>query len=233
MNANATNSRWVILTAIAVSGVFALSSLAFAKNRVYYPDDVVVERAELIVVGHIKRGSVTKVEEERNPNGPANSSPRWHHTAQLVVVETLKGKTEANELTIEISYGLNPIVGKRVSYNGDHFEYPDEAIAILDTATVIPSLVSVADATQDNLWFLRPAGGNVESRPFAVIDPQDVQPLERKALIKRLLIPYYALIRNTLICVAVLGGFYFGMRIETYVKSVLSRKRPEENAIKG
>ncbi|MDX9971739.1 MAG: hypothetical protein RBU21_01985 [FCB group bacterium] len=182
--------RHILLMLAVLSVLWAPD--APARMRVSYDDATVVDRSELIVVGHIKKGSVRDVAHAVPPGGGKS----WHHTAVLCIAETIKGKTEKTEIPIIIHYGLDPRVGgyelrdgARHNRGGSRPGYPKELIEILDTGnSAFSGQPLVPDAAKDNLWFLRRREGTFgETRsngPLGIVDPEDLQPLELK--------PYFA-----------------------------------------
>src|SRR4029453_8222117 len=79
-----------------------LGPAAHGWLRIAYEDAVVVQRSELIVVGHLVRGSVV-----REQPAPGFSQ----YKARLTIIELLKGVNEENEIPITIYHGLTPVVG--------------------------------------------------------------------------------------------------------------------------
>src|SRR6185295_16917824 len=89
--------------------IFLLCSLmyqpAYGWIRMTHEDAVVVQRSELIVVGHLIRGSISTT----------YPAPGFRHSkARLAVTEILKGSTDVNEIPITIYYGLTPIIGGQI-----------------------------------------------------------------------------------------------------------------------
>jgi hypothetical protein len=81
--------------------------IAHAWLRPTYEDATVVERSELIVVAHLKEGSIQHVPHKRKPDEGAS----WEHHAILVITKVLKGKCDTAEIPIVIHYGLTPRAG--------------------------------------------------------------------------------------------------------------------------
>ena len=164
------------------------SNAAFAWLRPQYEDAIVVQRSELIVVAHLKKGSIEYVPHKKKVYEGAS----WEHHATLIVTEVLKGKCNDKEIPIIIHYGLTPVVGgyaKRenfmIDYRAGRNDYPKDIIEIFDTGNSergLPSLVK--DARHDNLWFLRKRSGIYGRKPgagkYGVVDPEDIQPLGMK-----------------------------------------------------
>jgi hypothetical protein len=159
---------------------------AYGWPRPFYEDAVVVERSELIVVAHVKKGSIQYVRYEDASDGG------WLYQVTLVITEVLKGKSEAKEITLILHYGLTPIVGgyekredRTIDLRSTRKDYPKDIVEIFDTGSnhaCIGSLIK--DASEDNLWFLRRRSGWYGREPgtgnYGVVDPEDVQPLALK-----------------------------------------------------
>jgi hypothetical protein len=158
---------------------------AYTWERINQEDAVVVERSELIAVAHIKEGTIEYIPHQNKQN----EGESWEYHAKLVITEVLKGKCDEKEIPIIIHYGLTPVVGgyvKRdnrwISSRGEKTDYPEGTIKILDTADAGGEL-SVKDAREDNLWFLRKRSGTVGEKPgtvYGIIDPEDLQSIELK-----------------------------------------------------
>ena len=168
--------------------IIILSSVSFAWMRPVYEDATVVERSELIVIGHIKEGSIEYV---RNKNDKGEMTT-WEYHVTLIIKEILKGNYNAKEIPIVIHYGLTPVTGGYeerenfiISPRGGRTDYPKDIIEIFDTGNSAhggPSLVR--DAREDNIWFLRKRSGPYGREPgtgkFGIVDPQNIQPIEWK-----------------------------------------------------
>ena len=164
------------------------TNAAYAWLRPHYEDTTVVERSELIVVAHLKEGSIQYVPHEKPPGAGAS----WEHHATLLITDVLKGKSDEREIPIIIHYGLTPLVGGHVKR--DNFmmdlrmfkdDYPKDIIEVLDTGNSIQSLRPlVEDARQDNVWFLRKRSGLYGREPgtgkYGIVDREDLQPLRWK-----------------------------------------------------
>ena len=155
----------------ALLALLFCAQISHAWLRPIFEDATVVERSELIVVAHLKEGSIQYVPHNRRPD----EGRSWEHHATLVITKVLKGKCDNAEIPVVIHYGLTPVVG-------DGKNVPKGVIEILDTgnsAAGLPSLVK--DAKEDNLWFLRKRGGLLGREPgtgnFGIVDPEDLQPL--------------------------------------------------------
>jgi hypothetical protein len=170
---------------IALAMLLLIPSPARAWMRPGYEDAVVVERSELIVVAHLKEGSIQCVPHEHKPG---EGMSREFHVA-LVISEVLKGKCEEKEIPIILHYGLTPVVGGYA--RGENFQinlrrgvdYPADIIEIVDTGDMDVTL-PLHDVRQENLWFLRRRSGEYGWEPgtgkYGIVDPQDLQPLKLK-----------------------------------------------------
>jgi hypothetical protein len=146
------------LKGILAAWLFVLcAGVAQAWLRPEYEDATVVERSELIVVAHIKEGSIMYVPHDKKSWEGAS----WEHHATLVIREVLKGKCADKEIPIIIHYGLDPVVEgyvKRdaftINNRGSKNDYPKGIIQIRDTGGN-KGFELVKDARNDNLWFLR------------------------------------------------------------------------------
>ncbi len=139
-----------------------------------YEDATVVGRSELIVVAHLKEGSIVKVSHEGSPVAGAS----WEYHAKLEISTVLKGKCDAKEIPLVIHYGLSAVD------QSEEKDSPRKGIQIIDTGGSKRSDIPVKDAGTDNLWFLRKRSGIYGREPgtgnFGVVDPEDLQPLELK-----------------------------------------------------
>ncbi len=166
----------------------AVAHSAYGWLRPRYEDATVVERSELIVVGRLDQGSIRYVPHDRGPN----EGRSWEHHASLLVSEVLKGVSDTVSIPIVIHYGLHPVVGGRVERDGFFMDlrqgnenYPTERIAVMDTgSSAVSSTPLVADASEDNIWFLRRRSGVYGRQPgtgnLGIVDPEDLQPLQLK-----------------------------------------------------
>lgn len=90
--------------------LLSCSSACYAWPRASYEDAVVIERSELIVVGHLKEGSIQYIPHDKAPTAGAS----WEHHATLVISEVMKGTSHDKEISIVIHYGLTPVVGGHI-----------------------------------------------------------------------------------------------------------------------
>ncbi len=143
---------------------------------------MLVSRSELIVVGHLMRGSITPV--------PPAAGFRNYKT-RIVITEILKGSGNATEIPITIYHGLTPLLGGYIDQDGLKIDYRriyggrEDSIQIIDTGNSDDSENSlVADAGDDNIWFLRRRSGNYGREPgtggFGIVDPEDLQDISLK-----------------------------------------------------
>jgi hypothetical protein len=173
---------------LSLAIVLLSSDLANAWERRRYEDATVVERSELIVVGHLEADSIKYVPHERK----AGEGKSWEHHATLVISDVLKGSSASRGIPIILHYGLSPRVGgTSVGHGFDPDQGllpkddPKAAIYILDTggsSWTFSALVS--DAGKDNLWFLRKRSGFFGRKPgtgkYGIVDPEDLQPWQLK-----------------------------------------------------
>lgn len=176
-------------TTFTLALVFPLTALvspAHGELRWSFRDDEVVSRAALIVVGHLRPGTIKYVPHPKLPSGGMS----WEHHAALAVTEVLKGQTDQKEVPIVIHHGLDPLVGGqlkiegviRMNIQGLGRKYPPESIQIMDTGNSSISFEPlVADAREDHLWFLRrqppppTSAGPVAPDKLGIYDPEDLQ----------------------------------------------------------
>jgi hypothetical protein len=164
-----------------------LAPAAHGWLRIAYEDAVVVQRSELIVVGHLVRGSVI-----REQSAPGVRQYR----ALLQITEVLKGVNAENEIPITIYHGLTPVVGwhinepdEQMDLRSFHRGEREDSIQIFDTGNSADSFSPIcADAGEENLWFLRRRSGNYGREPgtgaFGIVDPEDIQALPLKHYFK-------------------------------------------------
>ena len=169
--------------------VFLSSNFANAWLRPRYEDATIVERSELIVVGHLEADSIKYVPHKRK----ADEGRSWEHHATLVISDVLKGSSDSRSIPIILHYGLSPRVGGTTVGHGFDpnqgilpKDDPKAAIYIVDTGSSIswPGRSLVSDAGKDNLWFLRKRSGFFGRMPgtgkYGIVDPEDLQPLQLK-----------------------------------------------------
>jgi hypothetical protein len=147
-----------------------------------------LERSELIVVGHLEADSIKYVPHKRK----AGEGRSWEHHATLVISDVLKGSSDSRSIPIILHYGLSPRVGgTSVGHGFDPDQGvlpkddPNAAIYILDTgASDWSGRPLVIDAGKDNLWFLRKRSEFFGRMPgtgkYGIVDPEDLQPLQLK-----------------------------------------------------
>ena len=158
-------------TTVLIAGIILCSvASSYASLRARYSDAQVVSRAELIVVGHIRDGSVTLVTHPKDVVGAVS----WEHHADLIVLDVLKGTAPSNSMVVSIHYGLDPMA--------DHFSRSTNGVLeIYDTAD-FPRCVS-GDIHTNQIWLLRrvqkPA--NVDTDWIGIYDPGDIQPISKKS----------------------------------------------------
>lgn len=159
-------------------------TVARGDLRVSYEDATVVERSELIAVGHLKKDSIHYIPHHSNGGGAS-----WHHNATLIVTRVIKGKSANQEIPITIQYGMDPFVGGypvpghplKISRGPVPSDEKDK-IEIHDVGkSPMRPMPLVADAGKDNLWFLRrvdpKSWPSIKTGIFEIRDPEDLQPL--------------------------------------------------------
>jgi hypothetical protein len=159
-------SKTVLIAVIILCSV--ASSYAWLRAR--FSDAQVVSRAELIVVGHIRDGSVTRVTHPKDVVGAQS----WEHHVDLIISEVLKGTAPSNSMVVSIHYGLEPMA--------DHFgRGTNGVLEIYDTAD-IPRCVS-GDIHTNQIWLLRrvPKPVNDDTDWIGIYDPEDIQPISKKS----------------------------------------------------
>ncbi|HEV7401391.1 MAG TPA: hypothetical protein VGO11_00630 [Chthoniobacteraceae bacterium] len=147
-----------------------------------FSDAEVADRAELIVVGRIKVGSIKRVTRE---DGGA-----YRHTAILIVTRTVKGVTQEKELPITIHYGLLPVSArfeKEMNIKPTLPEEPGQATRIFEDNPSEGYFRPTGDIHQDQLWLLHRAGYESPSKTLGVLNPEDIQPATKEQRIKALL----------------------------------------------
>lgn len=172
-------------SSLSLAVLLAFTLGADAWIRMHYEDATIVDRSELIVVGHLKEKSIEYVPRD-STQGKGSS---WEHHASLVVTGIIKGKAAEKEIPIIIHYGLEPVVGGYVKHDGFMMDrrgtkkqFPPNLVQIYDIA--LDGALIVEDASKDNIWFLghlnsvygREPGGKL----LGIVDPEDVQPLPLK-----------------------------------------------------
>ena len=153
---------------------------AIAWSEMAYTDAQIVDRADLVVVGHLKRDSL-------------KHQPRSISYAVLVITRVIKGVTQVAEIPISISLLPAPNTFK----SADDFANNDLAPRTYDWTKPIVLFDNnpdggseyplIDDIRKDQIWLLRKAksmeGGNGKDI-LGVLDPQDVQPLAKEQQLK-------------------------------------------------
>ena len=177
------------LTVICAFVVVFESSVCCGWLRMRVEDAVLVERSELIVVGHLKADSIMYVPHKRDKN----EGRSWEHHVVLAVTEVLKGKLDEKEIPLVIHYGLDPYIGGRCPKDGGKInirayqrDFPKDRIEILDTGNSgFSPKPLVEDAGKDNIWFLQRRSGRYGRKSgngrFGIADPEELQPISLKA----------------------------------------------------
>jgi len=176
--------------------LFALLSncTALGWEAVHYTDTQVVQRAETIVIGHIKSGSIEVTQY------PGDYISR----AILIVTTVIKGDTKNREIPIILNYGLLPVPDRlkdKVDGVDDILKKLPQALnekgpVLLFEDNPSEGCTKISDdILQDQIWLLRQGKRDVSQVPsssgligsfqdvtvsgLGVWDPQDVQPLTK------------------------------------------------------
>jgi hypothetical protein len=173
-------SVWIFLLVVSL-----VSQDANAWLRRSFTDAEIVLRAQLIVIGHIKPGSIVKVDHKV----PPGTGMSWEHHAVLIVTETLKGHAAGKEIPVIIHYGLDPITD---GFAGLHPDRAKGVIEIYDTGNSAHSATPVSgsgDIRKDQIWLLRSEHSRFHESEDAlgIYDPEDIQPLTRKKELQTLI----------------------------------------------
>jgi hypothetical protein len=197
---NVMQIRMFAKYAVSTIGLLCLAIAVFAAPRWHYLDREVVSRAEVIVVGRMKAGSLTFLSRAANTNGqtdslsPKHQAPTWEHHLELIISEVLKGQVSATSLVVSVKYGLDPFVGGCFSnqftvINIGDTNYAKDVVQIFDTGSSTRPLRAITgDIRTNHIWLLRHdqaqnSDGKTNSGPdiIAVYDPEDIQPVARRA----------------------------------------------------
>ena len=183
-----TPSKTVLIAVI----IFCSIASSYAWLRRHYSDAEVVSRAELIVVGRIKPGSIVLV-----PHETKNQGASWEHHADLLIDEVLKGQMSATSMVVSIHYGLDPAIGGYSSNQFGFFDvrrrgtnYPKDVIEIFDTGNSAFSMTPISgDIRTNHIWLLHHVQPPVhtDSDMIGIVDPEDIQPVSKKAELMRYL----------------------------------------------
>ena len=124
-------NKAIAFAAMLIAHHSVVCSVGRADIRPHYGDGAIVDRSEVIAIGHLKKGTVRRVP---HPRGSSHE-----HHATLVLREILKGDLEQPDVTLLVQHGLA-------------FAIIDQRIEIRDTSTS-PLRVSpiVSDARQDGI----------------------------------------------------------------------------------
>jgi len=176
------------LTIICAFGIVFTNAACYAWLRMRVEDVVLVERSELIVIGHLRADSIKYVPHKWEKN----EGRSWEHHAVLAVTQVLKGRVDQTEIPIIIHYGLDRYIGGlclkdggKINIHTGQKDFPKDRIEILDTGNSGFSLVPlVEDAGKDNIWFLQRRiaryGHQSQNGRFGIADPEDLQPVSMK-----------------------------------------------------
>jgi hypothetical protein len=158
------------------------------------PDAEIANDAQVVVVAHIKPGSLKGIQ-----NGGS-----YETQATLLVVSVLKGNTSAKEIPIMLHYGVLPVPKSYMDrnatdvLNGYPYTYTYTApIRLLEDNPSEGETQVIDDIRKDQIWFLRKYlrgnGSTFDSTVVAnqgwlgAIDFRDVQPISKENDFKKLL----------------------------------------------
>jgi hypothetical protein len=174
--------------------------MAVAWPVMVYSDAQLADQAETIVVGHVKKGSLTVTQYPSD----------YISHAVLVVTTFVKGENKPREIPIILNYGLLPVpvrLKDKTAGIGDILkEFPralnENGPILLFEDNPSEGCTQISnDVYQDQLWLLRKNKISVSQVPsdlpgafrevfvsgLGVWDPQDVQPLAKENKFKALL----------------------------------------------
>jgi hypothetical protein len=167
----------IAIRTILFSLILGMHSFAFLRSSV--TDKQAVARAQLIVIGHLKKESLV-----RSPKDQYRTST----SAVLTISKVLKGPFAIEEVPIEIVYGLTPVAGGNTKIGKAHLDDQVKAgeIRIYDTGNSILNLTPITgDLNQDQIWLLRVNcdGSGSAAAKLRVYDPEDIQPILKEDVI--------------------------------------------------
>ena len=158
--------------------VLLISCRAMAWSEMVYTDAQIVDRADLIVVGHLKRDSL-------------KHQPRSDSHAVLVVTRVIKGVKQATEIPISISLLPAPNTYK----SADDFANNDLSPRTYDWTKPIVLFDNnpdggseyplIDDIRKDQIWLIRRGKGVNSGDALGIFEPQDVQPLSKEQQLKK------------------------------------------------
>ena len=181
-----TPTRTILFVIIILCSVVS----SFGWLRGHFSDEVVVSRAELIVVGRIKADSIVFI-----PHKIKDGGKSWEYHADLLIDEILKGQMSASSIAVCIHYGLDPLIGGHAEHQDISFDYrfgrknyPKDVIEIFDTGNSSESFAPISgDIRKKHIWLLHHALSTsyTDSVLIGIEDPEDIQPLSRKTELSR------------------------------------------------
>jgi len=173
--------KWTLIPVGLICGAVAVH----AWLRPHYSDEQIVARAELIVIGRVRDGSIVFL--------PRKVSEGWEHHAELLISEVLKGHAPSNAMVVSIHYGLQPVVkgwGTVTDGRVGITNYPKGVVEVTDWGnSVRPGWPTPGDIRTNHIWLLRRVQKaiNFDSDWIGVYDPEDIQPVERREQLLRYL----------------------------------------------
>jgi hypothetical protein len=181
--------------AVTAAALFLVTAASAAPLQ-HYSDQEIVSRADLIVVGRMREGSLTFVLHPRqansqsNPESPEYRAPEWEHHLELVVSEVLKGQISSTSVVVRLDYRLIPLVSGCFSNQFMTIEiggtnYPKGVVEVFDnTISPVQSRPFTGDIRTNHIWLLRrkPMSSSVNRLNIllGVYDPEDIQPIRRR-----------------------------------------------------
>lgn len=173
---------WLAITvALATLVLYPANAWEFSV----YTDAEVGQKAEWIVLAHVKEGSIEKI-----LHGSKNN---YEHRAALVVSRVIKGEVREKELRITIHYGLFPVSARyekdlandSVTVLSKPSEEPGETVKIYENNAKWGFTRPSGDVHQEQIWMLRHVNSPAQVRGHADFDtidlpgiwePEDIQP---------------------------------------------------------
>lgn len=146
------------------------------------PDSDLVQHSNLIVVAHVKPGSIVYIPHL------ADGAMGWKHTAVLILGEVIKGKCDLKELPVVFHYGMDPIaVGAKGDFQGLSKGKSDPNSQIMMGYQGGRYGRLPGDLRKDHIWFLsyppkpiHPSDSHEDLDILGVSEPEELQPVELK-----------------------------------------------------
>ena len=167
---------------LMIIGILSAVAAACAWERRQYSDEEIVSRADLIVVGKIKEGSIVFV-----PHDTKDEGASWEYHVELLIFEVLKGQISSNSMIVSIHYGLTPVIDgyssnrfSMINVKDSRMNYPNGIIEIVDSGS--NGGIVTGDIRTNHIWLLHHVQPPIhnDSDMIGVIDPEDIQPISKK-----------------------------------------------------